>query len=74
MQLPTPTSGGQLVAANAQNATLNRAAGTGAGGNTVIAPQTTVNSKGGDSYNLDLRAKNTETTYQRTMNSQYVPS
>ena len=72
-----PSPGLRLAAASTRQSSLHRAAAVAqaanpSNGNVVFAPSSVTNKN--ETHIVDLKATNRETTYQRNMNSQYVPT
>ena len=71
-KLSTNSPGFQLAQASSTNSDLNRGVGQqkAAGGNVINAPTTNNNSN--TTQVMDLRAKNTDTSYERNQNAMFI--
>lgn len=73
-RLTSESPGMQLAQASMVNADLNRGNGGGDGGNTTVNAPSTKITNNNSTQLLDLRAKNTDTSYQRNQNAMFVPT
>jgi hypothetical protein len=73
-KLSPESTGVQLAQVSAVNSELNRTSGQSGTGHQIIAPQTTKITNNNSTHTGDLRAKNTDTSYERNQNAMFIPT
>jgi hypothetical protein len=71
-KLTTSSTGVQLAQVSTANTDLNRSVGQSNGVGIINAPATNVTNNSNTTYVMDIRAKNTDTSYQRNQDAMFV--